>query len=140
MIKQHVTLSDADRETLTTMLAKGSLPVRLYKRATGLLELNRGKTMKAVAETLHVNDNTISNWCKSYQEVGLSCLHDKPRAGRPIVIDGEQRAQITALACSDAPEGHAGWNLRLLAEKVVELGYCDTISHTQVGKILKKTN
>jgi hypothetical protein len=67
-------------------------------------------------------------------------LQDQPRSGRPIEIDGSQRAKITALACSDPPDGYAKWNLRLLADKVVELGYCDRISHTKVATILKKTN
>jgi hypothetical protein len=70
----------------------------------------------------------------------LDCLYDAPRSGRPIVIDGAQRAKVTALACSDAPEGHDRWTLRLLAEKVVEAGFCETISHTMVGTILKKTS
>jgi hypothetical protein len=72
--------------------------------------------------------------------MGLRCLEDAPRSGRPVVISGEQRAQITALACSDAPEGHARWDLRLLADKIVELNICETISHTHVGNILKKTS
>ena len=66
-------------------------------------------------------------------------LHDKPRSGRPIEIDGGQRAKVTALACSDAPTGHSRWALRLLADKAVELGYCEHLSHTQVKTILKKT-
>lgn len=140
MKKKHVKLSDTDRETLTTMLAKGTLKAKAFKRATALLELDRGKTFKEVAETLGVDYNTVSNWRKSYDREGLKCLHDKPRSGRPIVIDGAQRAKITALACSQAPAGYARWGLRLLAEKVVELGHCESISHTQVGNILKKTN
>jgi putative transposase len=67
-------------------------------------------------------------------------LQDKPRSGRPVEIDGEQRAKITALACSETPDGRGKWSLRLLAEKIVELELCEEISHTQVGKILKKTN
>jgi hypothetical protein len=67
-------------------------------------------------------------------------LADQPRPGRPIKISGEQRAKITALACSEPPEGYERWNLRLLANKVVELGYCEHISHTEVADILKKTN
>ena len=55
-------------------------------------------------------------------------------------IEGITRAQITALACSKTPEGHSEWSLRLLAEKAVELEYIDAISHTEVGRILKKTN
>jgi len=47
-------------------------------------------------------------------------LQDKPRSGRPIEIDGQQRAKVTALACSDAPEGHGRWTLRLLADKAIE--------------------
>jgi hypothetical protein len=49
------------------------------------------------------------------------------------------RARITALACSQAPQGHASWTLRLLADRAVELGIVSTISHTAINKILKKT-
>jgi hypothetical protein len=65
-------------------------------------------------------------------------LEDAPRSGRPPEIDGKLRAKITALACNEAPEGHAKWSLRLLAEKVVEEEYCEEISHTHIGRILKK--
>ena len=140
MQKQHVTLTDADREALESLLAKGALPARTFKRATALLELDRGKTLTAVATTLDVDYNTVAAWRTNYRAKGLACLHDAPRPGRPIVIDGQQRAQITALACSDAPQGHDRWTLRLLAEKVVEAGFCEAISHTMVGNILKKTN
>ena len=140
MKKQHVKLRKKDRDYLESLLAKGKLPAKMFKRATALLELDRGKTMQAVAETLGVSNVTVAAWRDSYKEQGLKCLEDAPRSGRPIKIDGTQRAKITALACSEAPEGHARWSLRLLAEKVVELGYSDRISHVQIGKILKKTN
>lgn len=140
MKKQHVKLRKKDRDYLESLLAKGKLPAKMFKRATGLLELDRGKTLQAVAETLGVCNITVAAWRDSYKEQGLKCLEDAPRSGRPVEIGGAQRAKITALACSDAPEGHARWSLRLLAEKVVELGYSDRISHVQVGKILKKMN
>jgi len=140
MKKQHVKLRKKDRDYLESLLAKGKLSAKMFKRATALLELDRGKTMQAVAETLGVCNITVAAWRDSYKEQGLKCLEDAPRPGRPIKIDGAQRAKITALACSESPEGHARWSLRLLAEKVVELGYSDRISHVQVGKILKKTN
>jgi putative transposase len=140
MKNKHITLKAAQRKHLEALLAKGKLPAKVFKRATALLELDRGKTMLAVAQTLGVSYPTVLAWRDKYREQGLECLYDAPRSGRPIEIDGKQRAKITALACSDAPEGHARWSLRLLAEKVVELGHCEEISHTQVGKILKKTN
>ena len=138
MKKQHVTLPDADRAALGSLLAKGALPVKTFKRATALLELDRGKTLGAVAATLDVDYNTVAAWRNRYRDQGLAGLQDAPRSGRPIVIDGSQRAKITALACSDAPAGHDRWTVRLLAEKVVEAGFCDTISHTTVAEILKK--
>ena len=139
MKKQHVQLSESNRTYLEDLLRKGELPVKIYRRALALLELNRGKTFTAVAETVQVTNITVSTWSKKYREVGLMMLTDQPRSGRPLEIDGAQRAKVTALACSDPPEGYARWSLRLLAEKVVELGYVDYISHTQVGDILKKT-
>ncbi|MBI3650607.1 MAG: helix-turn-helix domain-containing protein [Acidobacteria bacterium] len=139
MKKQHLKLSDTERLYLESLLAKGRLSARQFKRATGLLELHRGKTLQAVAATLSVDYNTVALWRDNYLAQGLDGLQEAPRSGRPIVIDGTQRAQITALACSTAPSGRARWSLRLLADKVVELGYGDAISHTQVGNLLKKT-
>jgi putative transposase len=139
MKKQHIQLTETERQELEQLLSKGKLPVRIFKRATGLLALNRGETLEAVAKLVGVTNDTVRAWRKRYQADGVKGLSDKPRSGRPIEIDGRQRAQITALACSQAPTGHSDWTLRLLAEKVVELGYCQSISHTQVGNILKKT-
>jgi len=139
MNKHHLTLSDTDRATLERLLSHGTLTARKFKRATALLELDRRKTLREVARTLQVTYPTVAAWRDGYNATGLTCLDDAPRAGRPIEIDGTQRAKITALACSDAPEGHDRWTLRLLAEKVVEAGLCDHLSHTFVGNVLKKT-
>lgn len=91
-----------------------------------------------MAETVGVTITTVGNWRDKYKEIGLRCLHDAPRSGRPIEVTGEQRAKVTALACSAAPAGHSQWGLRMLANKAVELGYCEHISHTHVSTILKK--
>ncbi len=140
MKKRHVKLKAKDRDYLESLISKGKLPAKTFKRATGLLELDRGKTLEAVAETLGVSRVTVMAWRDKYKEQGLKCLEDAPRSGRPPEIDGKLRAKITALACSEAPEGHVRWTLRLLADKVVEMGYCEEISKTHIGNILKKTN
>ena len=140
MEKPHLQLTDAARGELKTLLAKGTLAVKVFKRATALLELDRGQTMSAVARTLGVSYPTVLAWRDKYQKQQLQCLYDAARSGRPIEIDGAARAKITALACTPAPEGHARWKLSLLAEKAVELEYCAHVSGTHVGTILKKTN
>jgi putative transposase len=140
MKKQHLKLSQNDHEFLTTLLAKGQASARVFKRATALLELHRGQTLTAVAQTLQVSSYIVSIWRKHYLNNALAFLHDKPRSGRPPLIEGLQRAKVTALACSQAPHGHARWTLRLLADKAIELGYCDHLSHTHTRRILKKTN
>lgn len=140
MKKQHVQLSEADRAYLEVLISKGELSAKMYRRALGLLELDRGQSYSAVSKVLKVTIPTLSGWAAKYQENGLEVLHDQPRSGRPIEIVGDQRAKITALACSEPPEGYARWSLRLLADKAVELAYCEHISHTEVNEILKKTN
>lgn len=140
MKKQHVKLTSKDRALLETLISQGQQTARIYRRALGLLELDRGQTYTAVSKILQVTIPTVSNWATQYAVNGLEMLTDQPRTGRPVEIDGNQRATITALACSEPPEGYERWNLRLLANKVVELGYCEHISHTEVADILKKTN
>lgn len=140
MKKQHLQLSQTDREYLEKLVAKGKLSAKVYKRAIGLLELDRGKSLTAVAQTLKVTNTTVGQWRDLYKQNGLQCLHDQPRSGRPIEIDGVERAKITALACSKPPAGYERWSLRLLADKAVELGYSEHLSPTSVKDILKKTS
>ena len=140
MIKSHLQLNDADRSTVESLVNKNSLSVKVYKRATALLKLDQGDTLQSVAALVDVNYNTVATWRDRYQCEGLAMLQDKPRSGRPPEIDGIQRAQITALACSTPPEGYARWSLRLLADKAVELDFVEHLSHNHAGQILKKTN
>jgi len=69
-----------------------------------------------------------------------AALYDKPRGGRPPVVDGEAEAKLVMLACSSPPEGRSKWTLQLLADRMVELGYVPHISDTWVSKRLKKTS
>lgn len=140
MPKEPFHLNQGDRTYLENLLRKGTMSARQFKRATGLLELDRGKQINTIAETLGVSRSAVSTWAKRYRQERLQMLQDKPRSGRPVEIDGQQRAKVTALACSDPPAGHSRWTLRLLADKAVELNYCEHLSHTQASQILKKTS
>ncbi len=140
MKKQHIKLTDSDLEYLQTLLSKGTLKVRKQNRARALLELHKGNTYVSVSELLNTAYATILSWAKKYNTDGLTFLDDKPRPGRPIGISGEDRAKITALACSSPPPGYARWSLRLLADKLVELDIVESVSFKQVGNILKKMN
>ena len=103
MPKQHVQLTPEDRDTLTALTTQGDQKARRYKRALGLLERDRGKTYTQVAHTLGMTHQTLCTWAKKDHALGLACLKDAPRPGRPVAITGKQRAQITALACSTPP-------------------------------------
>lgn len=120
------------------MLFKGSLKSRTYKRITALLELDKGQTYEAVQPISRLSKVSLGKLAQKYRSAGLNCMYDELRPGRPLKIKAEQNDQITLLACEAPPEGHSQWSLRLLADKIIELGYCDSISHTQVNKILKK--
>jgi transposase len=140
MRKHHLTLTKSDRAFLLNLLKKGSLKAKTYKRATALLLLDRGKTITDIAATLDLSYPSVLSWRDKYLSGGLTAaLHDKPRSGRPVLIAGKQRAKITALACRTPPNGYARWTLRLLADKAVELGHCEQLSHSHAGRILKKT-
>ncbi len=140
MKKQHVQLTESERTYLETVSRQKVVASRVLKRALALLALDQGETLETVAKHQNLTNDTIATLRNRYQAQGVGCLQDAPRSGRPVEIDGSQRAQITALACSEAPVGHSQWSLRLLAERIVELEYCETISYSQVRNILKKTN
>lgn len=140
MSKKYIDLSDSDRVELQGMLAKRSLTVKVHKRVESLLLLDAGLKLNAVCKQVCLTYPTLKTLISRYEESSLGCLQDRPRPGRPVNISGEERAKITALACSKAPDGHARWTLRLLADKVVELGICEHLSHVHAGSILKKTS
>ena len=139
MIKEHVKLSECDREHLLRLVEQEKVSVKVFRRAKALLLLDQGQTLQGAAQATSVDYNSVAKWRDGYTSNGLQVLEDAPRSGRPIRIEGEQRAKITALACSTPPQGHAHWSLRLLADKAVELGYIETVSHDGVRSILKKT-
>ncbi|HVI79044.1 MAG TPA: helix-turn-helix domain-containing protein [Candidatus Acidoferrum sp.] len=140
MSEKPFALRAADQAHLVAITTRGRSAARTMKRASALLQLHAGHTLLYVAQALQVSRQSVARWRDGYLQVGLQALDEKPRSGRPIRIDGKQRARLTALACSTPPEGRARWTLRLLADQAVELGYCTGLSHTQARKILKKTN
>jgi transposase len=131
-------LTKADQKHLTAITRRGQAKARTFQRASALLQLQAGHTLLHVAETLQVSRQSVARWRDRYRQAGLQALDEKPRSGRPVRLDGKQRARITALACSTPPEGRARWTLRLLADKAVELGSSGSLSHTGVRQILKK--
>ncbi len=131
-------MSDTDRANLQGMVSNRSLTVKIHKRVSALLALDTGLTFSVVINQVGLSFPTLKTLCKRYKEQQLACLKDAPKPGRPAVITGEERAKITALACSKALEGHGQWSLRLLADKVVELGICEHLSYVHAGEILKK--
>jgi transposase len=139
--KQYeVGLTEAERSELESMSKRGVQAVREVKRAQVLLGLAAGKTYQAIHQEVGMSLSALQNIAKRYQSGGIErALHDAPRPGRVPRFTGEQRAKITALACSTPSDGHAQWSLRLLADKVVELEIAETIHHETIRTILKKT-
>jgi putative transposase len=138
---QPIKLSNDERSSLTNILRRGTTPARVQTRARVLDLLHRRRHPNEIATTLRLSVPTIFNIKRRYLSGSLdTALYDRPRSGKPCQIDGAARAKITALACSKAPAGHARWTLRLLADKAVELGFCESISHETVKEVLKKTD
>lgn len=139
--KPHlIKLSTDELRSLKFIVKRGATSARVQTRARILDLLHRQHAPDHVASLLQVGIATVFNIKRRYLAEGLdAALHERPRSGKPCRIDGVARAKITALACSKAPTGHARWTLRLLADKAVELGFVESISHDTIGEVLKKT-
>jgi putative transposase len=138
---QPIKLSTNELRSLTTIVKRGATSARVQTRARVLDLLHRQRAPADIAAVLQVGIATVFNIKRRHLAEGLdAALHDKPRSGQPCRIDGVARAKITALACSKTPPGHARWTLRLLADKAIELGFVETISHDTVRTVLKKTD
>ena len=138
-IKYKVELTEAERSRLNEVSQRGKASVRTVKRALSLLKVDQGLRDREIADVLLVNAATVARARKRYVEEGLeAAINDRPRPGQERKLDGKQEAHLIAFACSAAPEGHTHWTLQLLADKVVELEFADSISLETVRQMLKK--
>ena len=136
-----VNLTDEERQLLQGMTRKGTLKARQFKRAMILLKADAGLTDPQIVEAINVSRPTIERIRKRFVEGGLEkALNEDPRPGQRRKLDGRGEAILIATACSQAPEGHDHWAMRLLAGKLVELGVVESISHETVRSTLKKMN
>jgi transposase len=146
--RYRVTLSEQEREELEALTKRGKIHARRFIHARALLLCDSGPKGPAwnvadTAEALGVTSRTIEHLKKRFVEDGLeAALERKPREKPPreITFDGAFEARLISLACSDVPEGHRRWTVRLLADKAVEFKIAPSVSHMTVQRALKKMN
>lgn len=135
-----VDLSADEREQLLQFIRRGKPSARKVTRARILLKAADGLTDDQIAAALDVGVATAERTRKRFVEQGFDALNERPRPGARPKLTGKQQAHIIALTCSKAPQGHSHWTLRLLAGKVVELGFTESFSRESVRRMLKKTS
>lgn len=135
----HVHLSDDQRVQLEQIVSRGKGAARVMMRARILLKAAEGWKDDRIVEALGSSVPTVARVRRRFVEGGLdAAIKDKPQPGRPHALSSKQAAHLIAIACSPAPDGHDHWPLRLLGQKVVELGYVEGISPETVRQVLKK--
>ena len=148
MKKYIVNLSKEERDTLNKLITSGRGPARMFTRVRILLKADQGKHGPSwgddkISDALDVTVQTIERVRKQLVEEGLDAVLSRRQYTQKVSrkkIDGNVEAHLIALSCSEPPEGYARWTLRLLANKIVELGYLENISHEAIRQTLKKTN
>lgn len=146
MKKYVVELTWNERKDLNNLVKGGRSAGYRIKRASILLKVDQGKhgpawTDEQVAEAFDCGTATIERLRKRCVELGVGeALQREKRGPRQGKLDGDAEAVLIATACSDPPEGRAKWTVRLLADKLVELGVVESCSHMTVHRAMKKTN
>lgn len=147
MIRYTIKLTKTEVETLRDVINKGSHSSQTFRTAYILLNCDEGKysdkvTNEQISQVLKVGMRTIDRVKKRFIEVGLEAVLERRPTSRVYErkSDGDVEAKLISLCCSEPPKGYAKWSLRLLADKMVELKYAESISHVTVRSILKKTN
>ena len=144
-----VELSEQEREYLHKLISSGSAPARKLNRARILLKADVGKHAEGealidreIARMLETSAATVQRVRERFYEGGLEAALERSLPDRVYKrsLDGRAEARLLALACSEPPRGRNRWSFRLLADKAVELGIVEEVSHETVRKTLKKTN
>jgi hypothetical protein len=145
--KYVVRLSGEERDRLETLIRKGKSPARRLLKARILLkadvsEAGEGWSDNRIIRALDTSVSMVYRVRKQLVEEGFEAVLSRKQRATPAVariFDGEKEAKLIALACSKPPKGRARWSLRLLENKVVELGIVDRASDSTIGRTLKKT-
>lgn len=147
MKKYTVTLTKAEREKLDVIIKKERVSGRKRIHAQILLRTDESKGNDGwkdadVAEAYGVGLRTVERIRERFVTEGFeAALQSKAgQENRARKFDGKKEAKLVTLACGKPPEGRARWTLQLLADRMVELKYMDSISHQAVHNVLKKTN
>jgi transposase len=147
MVRYTVKLTKAEVAELTTIISKGAHTTHTFRVAFILLNCDSGPFGQKVgneqlAQMLRVNTRTIERIKKRFCEEGWEAVLERKPSSRTYdrKVDGEVEAHLVQLCCSEPPKGRARWSLRLLADKMVELNYVDSISYVTVREVLKKTS
>lgn len=145
MKKYKVTLTKSEVGIVEGIIKNGKRSAKLIRNALILLNVNQSKTGKKkpdeeVANMLGLTVRTIENVRKrfvmeSFEDALYGKKYERLAPGK---VDGEVEAHLIALSCSNPPQGHARWTLRLLSDKMVALNYVDSLSHETVRTVLKK--
>jgi transposase len=129
------------------IINKGSHTSQTFRVAYILLNCDEGKysekvTNEQISKVLKVGMRTIDRIKKKFVEEGLETVLERKPTARVYEkkMDGDTEAKLVSLCCSQPPKGYAKWSLRLLADKMVELKYVESITHVTVRSVLKKTN
>jgi transposase len=144
--KYVVRLTTEEREHIETLLQRGRAHARKLLYARILLKADANGpdrwTDERIAEAFEVSTATVARERQRFLEDGLEVALMPKKPGRPRrrVLDGRAEAHLIALSCSDPPEGRERWSMRLLADRMVELGHVDTVSHETIRRTLKKTS
>ena len=141
--KYAVALTEAERARLRTMVGSGTAPARALTRARVLRKADQGEggpgwSDEAIAGALDVHPATVARGRRQAVEDGLDAALTRKRPDRVYErrLDGRQEAHLVALACAEAPAGHARWSLRLLADELVRLEVVEAVSHETVRRTL----
>jgi transposase len=147
MIRYTIKLSKEEVKELMAIINKGSHTSHTFRTAYVLLNCDEGDysekvTNEQISKILKVGMRTIDRVKKRFMEEGFEAVLERRPSSRiyDVKIDGDVEAKLVQLCCSEPPPGFAKWSLRLLADKMVELRYVDSISHVSIGNVLKKTN
>jgi len=148
-MRYKVTLTQEERAQLMQIIKKGGHKSQKVRRALILLNCDEGEyqeqersTNEEIAKMLKVGLRTVERVKKRFVEEDLDVTLNGKDSSRVYSrkLDGDAEAHLIALCCSDAPEGFSRWTLKLLADKMVELEYVDSVSRETVRQVLKKTN
>lgn len=126
----YITELNKEDKIKLTKIMKTEETYRVRVRAHSILLSSQGYSIDTIADIYQVHRNSVTNWLENWKTDGYESLIDKPKSGRPTILD-ETEQELAKRIVEENPRS----TKKAISEIEKQTG--KEVSHDTLKRIIK---